>query len=146
MNTRAAKMYAENNTHTSVVSADSGQIIVLVYERIFDHLKVGKLALENGQYAIESFSKAHDLIQQGLLACLDYEAGVDVAQNLGAIYEWSLREIIAARTDRSPQRIQEVMDVLQPLYEAWIALSPKEQIMSLSSNGFSLGNEARSAA
>jgi flagellar protein FliS len=146
MNTRAAKMYAENNTHTSVISADSGQIIVLVYERIFDHLKVGKLALENGQYAIESFTKAHDLIQQGLLACLDYEAGVDVAQNLGAIYEWSLREIIAARTDRSAQRIQEVMDVLQPLYEAWIALSPKEQIMSLSSNGFSLDNEVRSAA
>ena len=146
MNTRAAKMYAENNTHTSVISADSGQIIVLVYERIFDHLKVGKLALENGQYAIESFTKAHDLIQQGLLACLDYEAGVEVAQNLGAIYEWSLREIIAARTDRSAQRIQEVMDVLQPLYEAWIALSPKEQIMSLSSNGFSLDNEVRSAA
>ena len=146
MNTRAAKMYAENNTHTSVISADSGQIIVLVYERIFDHLKVGKLALENGQYAIESFTKAHDLIQQGLLACLDYEAGVDVAKNLGAIYEWSLREIIAARTDRSAQRIQEVMDVLQPLYEAWIALSPKEQIMSLSSNGFSLDNEVRSAA
>lgn len=146
MNTRAAKMYAENNTHTSVVSADSGQIIVLVYERIFDHLKVGKLALENGQYAIESFTKAHDLIQQGLLACLDYEAGVEVAQNLGAIYEWSLREIIAARTDRSAQRIQEVMDVLQPLYEAWIALSPKEQIISLSSNGFPLDNEARSAA
>ncbi len=146
MSARAAKMYAENNTHTSVTSADSGQIIVLVYERIFDHLKVGKLALENGQYAIDSFTKAHDLIQQGLLACLDYEAGVDVAQNLGAIYEWSLREIIAARTDRSAQRIQDVMDVLQPLYEAWIALSPKEQIMSLSSNGFSLGNEARSAA
>ena len=146
MNTRAAKMYAENNTHTSVVSADSGQIIVLIYERIFDHLKVGKLALESGQYAIESFTKAHDLIQQGLLACLDYEAGVEVAQNLGAIYEWSLREIIAARTDRSAQKIQEVMDVLQPLYEAWIALSPKEQIMSLSSNGFSLDNEVRSAA
>jgi flagellar protein FliS len=146
MSARAAKMYAENNTHTSVTSADSGQIIVLVYERIFDHLKVGKLALENGQYAIESFTKAHDLIQQGLLACLDYEAGVDVAQNLGAIYEWSLREIIAARTDRSPQRIQEVMDVLQPLYEAWIVLSPKEQIIPLSSNGFSVDNEARSAA
>jgi flagellar secretion chaperone FliS len=146
MNARAAKMYADNNTHTSVVSADSGQIIVLVYERIFDHLKVGKQALENGQYAIESFTKAHDLIQQGLLACLDYEAGVDVARNLGAIYEWSLREIIAARTDPSAQRIQEVMDVLQPLYEAWIALSPKEQIIPLSGIGFSLDNAARSAA
>lgn len=146
MSARAAKTYAENNTHTSVTSADSGQIIVLVYERIFDHLKVGKQGLESGQYAIESFTKAHDLIQQGLLACLDYEAGVEVAQNLGAIYEWSLREIIAARSDRSAQRIQGVIEVLQPLYEAWLALSPKEQIMSLSGSGFSSSNETRSVA
>ena len=78
MSARAAKMYADNNMHTSVTSADSGQMIVLVYERILDHLIVGKQGLENGQYAIESFTKAHDLIQQGLLACLDFEAGADV--------------------------------------------------------------------
>jgi len=131
MNTRAAKMYAENNTHTSVFSADSGQIIILVYDRIFDHLKVAKLALENGQYAIEPFTKAHDLIQQGLLACLDYENGGDVAQSLGAVYEWALREILNARLTKSPAKVQEVLDVLAPLYEAWLALAPKESIPSL---------------
>jgi flagellar secretion chaperone FliS len=131
MNTRAAKMYAENNTHTSVVSADSGQLIVLVYERIFDHLKVAKLALENGQYAIEPFTKAHDLMQQGLLACLDYENGGDVAQSLGAVYEWALREILNARLTKSPAKVQEVLDVLLPLYEAWLALAPKESVPSL---------------
>ena len=131
MNTRAAKMYAENNTHTSVVSADSGQLIVLVYERIFDHLKMAKLALENGQYAIEPFTKAHDLMQQGLLACLDYENGADVAQSLGAVYEWALREILNARLTKSPEKVQEVLDVLAPLYEAWLALAPKESISSL---------------
>ena len=124
-------MYAENNTHTSVVSADSGQLIVLVYERIFDHLKVAKLALENGQYAIEPFTKAHDLMQQGLLACLDYENGGDVAQSLGAVYEWALREILNARLTKSPEKIQDVLDVLSPLYEAWLALAPKESIPSL---------------
>lgn len=131
MNTRAAKMYAENNTHTSVVSADSGQLIVLVYERIFDHLKLAKLALENGQYAIEPFTKAHDLMQQGLLACLDYQNGGDVAQSLGAVYEWALREILNARLTKSPAKVQEVLDVLAPLYEAWLALAPKESIPSL---------------
>jgi flagellar protein FliS len=124
-------MYAENNTHTSVVSADSGQLIVLVYERIFDHLKLAKLALENGQYAIEPFTKAHDLMQQGLLACLDYENGGDVAQSLGAVYEWALREILNARLTKSPAKVQEVLDVLAPLYEAWLALAPKESIPSL---------------
>ena len=124
-------MYAENNTHTSVFSADSGQIIILVYDRIFDHLKVAKLALENGQYAIEPFTKAHDLIQQGLLACLDYENGGDVAQSLGAVYEWSLREILNARLAKSAEKVQDVLDVLAPLYEAWLALAPKESIPSL---------------
>jgi flagellar protein FliS len=124
-------MYAENNTHTSVVSADSGQLIVLVYERIFDHLKLAKLALESGQYAIEPFTKAHDLMQQGLLACLDYQNGGDVAQSLGAVYEWALREILNARLTKSPAKVQEVLDVLAPLYEAWLALAPKESIPSL---------------
>jgi len=147
MSAHAANKYAENNRHTSVISADSGQIIVLVYERVFDHLKVGKQALENGEYAIESFTKAHDLIQQGLLACLDYEAGVEVAQNLGAIYQWALREIIAARSNRSAETIQTVIDVLLPLYEAWLSLAPKESLHSLSGDGYVVkDNEVRSGA
>jgi flagellar protein FliS len=146
MSIRAAKKYSENNTHTSVIAASSGQMIVLVYERIFDHLNIGKQGLENGSYAIESFTKAHDLIQQGLLACLDYEAGVEVAENLGAIYEWTLREIVAARSVRSAERIQSVIDVLQPLYEAWLALAPKESILALSGDGYAQkDNEVRSA-
>ena len=133
MSSRAAKMYAENNTHTSVVSADSGQLIVLVYERVFDHLKLARNALEVGDYGIEPFTKAHDLIQQGLLACLDYENGGDVAQSLGAVYEWSLREILNARLAKSPEKVQDVLDVLAPLYEAWLALAPKDAIINLTS-------------
>jgi flagellar protein FliS len=117
---------------------------VLVYERLFDHLKIGKKELENGRYAIESFTKAHDLIQQGLVACIDYKEGGDIAQSLGAIYEWSLREIINARVTKSPEKIQEVLDVLTPLYEAWISLAPKEPTPIL--QAVSSSNPARVAA
>ena len=146
MSARAASAYANNQSETAVAASNSGEIIILIYDRIFDHLKVGKKALENGDYGIVPFTKAHDLIQQGLLACIDFETGGDIANSLGAVYEWSLKQIIAGRASKSPEKIQEVMDVLQPLYEAWIVLSPKEQIMPLSGNGFSLDNEVRSAA
>ena len=126
MNVRAAKLYANNDAETGVNSLSSGQLIVLIYERVFDNLKLGKHALENGQHGVEAFTKAHDLIQQGLLACLDFKAGAEVAQNLGAIYEWSLREIINARVSHSPEKVQEILNVLTPLYEAWISLAPKE--------------------
>lgn len=128
MSARAAKAYATNQTHTGVNSADPGQLVVLVYERIFDHLKLAKNALESGEYGVESFTKAHDLIQQGLLACLDYQSGGEVAQSLGGIYEWSLNEILSARLTKSPEKVQGVLDVLTPLYDAWLALAPKEPV------------------
>jgi flagellar protein FliS len=131
MVSKSARAYAATDSLTGVNGSDPGQLIVLVYERTFDHLKLAKKALESGDYGIESFTKAHDLIQQGLLACLDFKTGGDVAQSLGAIYEWSLREILNARLTKSPAKVQEVLDVLAPLYEAWLALAPKESIPSL---------------
>jgi flagellar protein FliS len=135
MVSKSAQAYAANQVFTGVNASDPGQLIVLVYQRIFDHLNMGKKALEDGDYGIESFTKAHDLIQQGLLACLDYETGGEVAQSLGAVYEWSLRELISARTAKSPERIQEIIDVLMPLHEAWSALAPKEFTSSLNASG-----------
>ena len=128
---KSARAYAATDALTGVNGSSPAQLIVLIYERIFDHLKLAKKALESGEYGIEPFTKAHDLIQQGLLACLDYNAGSDVAESLGAVYEWSLREILSARLTKSPDKVQEVLDVLTPLYEAWIALAPKEVIPSL---------------
>jgi flagellar protein FliS len=132
MRARAANAYASTQVQTGVASSSPGSLIILVYERVFDHLKMGKLAMEQGDYAIESFTKAHDLIQQGLLACLDFQEGGEISQSLAAVYEWSLREIIAARTGKSPEKIQGVIDVLMPLYEAWLELAPKEIITHLS--------------
>jgi len=146
MNARAASAYANTQSETAVSSANSGELIILIYERIFDHLRVGKKALENGDFGIVPFTKAHDLIQQGLYACIDLNAGGDIASSLSAVYEWALKQIIAGRTSKSPEKIQEVIDVLTPLYEAWLALSPKEQIMSLSGSGYSSSNETRSVA
>ena len=134
MRARAANAYASTQVQTGVASSSPGHLIILVYERVFDHLKVGKLALEQGAYAIESFTKAHDLIQQGLLACLDFDEGGDISQSLAAVYEWSLREIIAARVGKSAEKIQGVIDVLTPLYEAWLELAPKDKINHLTSD------------
>ena len=131
MGSKSALAYAANSIETGVVAANSSQLIVLVYERLFDHLKIGKKELESGRYGIESFTKAHDLIQQGLVACIDYKEGGDIAQSLGAIYEWALREIINARVAKSPEKVQEILDVLTPLYEAWISLAPKEPLPAL---------------
>jgi flagellar protein FliS len=128
MSAKAAKAYANNDVHSGVIDSDPIELVVLVYERALDHLKLGKAALEQNEYGIEHFTKANDLIQKGLLACIDYSQGEDIAQNLAAIYEWTLREIIKGRVEKSPEKIQEVINVLTPLYEGWLGLSAKEPV------------------
>ena len=143
MSSRSARAYAVNEVITGVNGSNPGQLIVLVYERVFDHLKLGKKALEEGEYGIEYFTRAHDLIQQGLLACLDYEGGGEVAQSLGAIYEWALREMLSARLTKSPEKVQEILDVMMPLYDAWLALAPKEPFVSLVTPEIDRGEQSR---
>jgi flagellar protein FliS len=135
MSAKAAKFYASNDVHGGVIDSDPAQLVALVFERTLDHLKLGKRALEQEEYGIDHFTKANDLIQKGLLACLDYNQGEDIAQNLAAIYEWALREIIKGRAERNPQAIQDVISVLTPLYEGWTELSSKAPVHFASSKG-----------
>ena len=113
------KFYSDNDAETSVSSSNSKQLIVLVYGKIFEQLRTGQFELTQGRFGIEFFTKASDLINLGLLASLDFKKGGEIAHNLKIIYEWSLKTIIDARIQKSPEKVQEVIDVLTPLYEAW---------------------------
>jgi len=130
MSKKAAYRYAENETMTAVLGGDARELIVLIHQRIFDHLKLAKQELEKGNLGIEYFMKASDLIQQGLLGCLDYEKGKEIAHNLSSIYVWSMQELLSARVARSPEMVQDVINTLTPLYEAWIELSPNSVSLS----------------
>lgn len=122
---KAALKYADSSNLTSVMAADARELIVLIHERIFDHLKSAKRSLENNELNVDSFVKASDLILKGLLGCLDYEKGKEIAENLSLIYIWSLQELIVARGERSADKVQDVMNTLKPLYEAWVELSDR---------------------
>jgi flagellar protein FliS len=127
----AAKAYANTRNQTNIDSASSADLIVIVYERIFDHLIIGKEELSNGGWGVDYFSKAIDLINIGLLASLDHQKGGQIAENLKNIYEWSTASINSARLQRKPDKIQEVIDVLGVLYEGWLKISPKREYATL---------------
>jgi flagellar protein FliS len=122
---KVALKYADSDNLTSVMAADARELIVIIHERIFDHLKSAKKALENNQMPADSFIKASDLIIKGLLGCLDHDKGKEIAQNLSLIYLWSIQELMSARAERSADKVQNVMNALTPLYEAWVGISDR---------------------
>ena len=122
---KVALKYADSDNLTSVMTADARELIVIIHSRIFDHLATAKKGLESDQMPVDSFLKASDLIIKGLLGCLDYKKGKEIAENLSVIYLWSIQELISARAERSADKVQDVINTLTPLYEAWVEISDR---------------------
>ena len=118
---RSHRAYAATQRETGVSSARPIDLVVMVYERLLDHLRSAQLQMAEGADSSESLTKAVDLITTGLEACLDKAKGGEIAENLAAIYSWANREIMLARLRRDSNMIQGVINALQPLAEAWRA-------------------------
>jgi flagellar protein FliS len=123
---KALNAYRQTQTVTDVSSSNSMELVCLVYERVLDNLRFGLHEVKEGRYAVQAFTKASDLINFGLLATLDIDQGGEIARNLKSIYEWALQKIIQGRILKSPEIIQEVIDVLIPLYEGWVGITPSK--------------------
>ena len=120
---KAIKAYSDSSINTSVSMSTSSELIVLVFEKIFDYLRIGKVAIENNKLAIEEFTKINDLINLGLVASLNKEEGGEIAKNLEFIYLWAMNKITEARLTKSHEKIDDVTRVLMPIYESWQSLS-----------------------
>ena len=116
---RSHQAYAATQRETAVSSARPIDLVVMVYERLLDHLRSAQLQMGEGTDPTDSLTKAIDLITTGLEACLDKAQGGEIAENLAVIYGWANREIMRARLRRDPALLQGVVNALQPLAEAW---------------------------
>ena len=119
MTMRSHRAYAATQRETGVSSARPIDLVVMVYARLLDHLRSAQLQMAEGIDASDSLTKALELITTGLEACLDKAQGGEIAENLAVIYDWANREILLARLRRDSEKLQGVINALQPLSEAW---------------------------
>jgi len=124
---KAAKTYSDISVETSVSLKDTKplDLIVLVFEKIFDHLRRGKKELEIGKNGVEYFSKAVDLLNMGLIASLNKEKGGQISENLELIYLCVIQKTIEARLHKNPDKIDEAIKILNPIYVGWSDLRLK---------------------
>ena len=119
---KVANAYSQTSNITSVNSANSLELILLTYQKIFDYLKSGRRALELNELGVYEFTKVNELINLGLIASLDKNRGGEVAQNLELIYLWAIKTITDARLNKSPDKLLEVEKVLNTVYQGWVEL------------------------
>ena len=116
----ATSAYREN----TVVTQSPGRIIVLLYEGAIKFCRKAIDALEAKDYEKKGLyiNKAIEIIGE-LNISLEMEVGGDVAENLRALYNFMIRHLCEASINKDPEKLREVIRVLEDLNEGWKAIT-----------------------
>ena len=121
---RGVNAYAKVGLETSIVSASPHRLIVMLYDgalvavrSALAHMKARNIP-EKGA----AVSKAIDIIDNGLRASLDREAGGQIAAGLDSLYEYMSARLLIANLHNQPEVLEEVVGLLADLRDAWNAI------------------------
>ncbi len=120
MTTDGIEAYKES----AVGTQSRGRLIVLLYEGAIKFLKQSIADLEAGRWEAKGqhIARAQAIIDE-LDACLDVEAGGEVAVNLRGLYEFMRGHLLQANLYRDADRIRDVIRLLEELNEGWKAIT-----------------------
>ena len=124
---RGIQAYAQIGVESAVMSASPHQLIVLLFDGALSALVRARLFMQQGELAAkgESFSKAINIIDNGLKAGLDNEQGGEIAENLSSLYDYMIRRLMLANLRNDVEIIEEVEGLLTNIADAWKQISPQ---------------------
>lgn len=120
-NPRAVSAYQRINVETSMHTIDQHQLVSLLYEGVIGSVALARGAMARGDVLgkCNAIGKAIRIIEEGLSTALDRQDGGELAQNLSALYDYSLRRLITANARNDADILLEVQQLFEPLGQAW---------------------------
>ena len=121
---RAVDMYARTDLETRVEAASPQRLIIMLYDGAIKAMLGAKAAFSSGEVGVrgESISKAISIVEEGLRAALDRNAGGDIAANLDNLYEYISNRLLYANLKGHEASIDEALKLMVDLRSAWAQL------------------------
>ncbi len=103
-------------------------VLLKTYEEILSLLNIVKLAIEEKDLKLkgENISKVSNAISL-LQASLDFDKGGEIAKNLYSLYDFCQRELFEANLKNDISKIDNVINILTPIYEGFKEAKEKIQ-------------------
>ncbi len=116
-----------NYQKVQVTTADRLKLVVMLYDGAISYLKTAIKYLEENDMAGKGIyiSKAQDIIDE-LNNSLNLQEGGEIASTLRKIYNFLYFYLVKANLKKDAKMIQEVIDILSTLREAWDEISKKK--------------------
>ncbi|MBP6056935.1 MAG: flagellar export chaperone FliS [Nitrosomonas sp.] len=117
----AISAYQRIGVETGVESADPHKLILMLFEGAQEALAKARIHIQNNEIAEKGqmISKAIMIIDHGLKASLDMNAGGDLAIKLQALYDYMTHRLLVANIQNNLEIVNEVNKLLFELYGAW---------------------------
>ncbi|BDB28472.1 flagellar export chaperone FliS [Cupriavidus sp. P-10] len=121
---QAINAYAQVGVQTGAMSASPHKLITMLYDGARAAIARAKFHLEGGNIAERgnAISKAIDIIDNGLRAVLDHDAGGEISANLESLYEYMVRRLMLANLRSDAALLAEVDTLLESLASAWVQI------------------------
>eukprot|EP01030_Chromulinospumella_sphaerica_P002287 gene2287-2241_t len=129
---RAANAYQRINVETSMHTMDQHQLVSLLYEGVLNSIATARGAMARGDVLgkVNAISKAVRILEEGLSTSLDKVDGGELAQNLGALYDYCIHRLILANARNDDALMQEVMRLIEPVATGWSEIKKSGLTMS----------------
>lgn len=112
----------------AVSSASPLQLVVMLYDGALRFLTAARSNMERGELEQqnENCKRAQDIVAE-LTACLDLNAGGEIAQNLFSLYGFVFDRIVQANLEDNISYLDQASRVLTELRASWAELEQKTQ-------------------
>jgi flagellar protein FliS len=121
---KGANSYAKVGLETGVAAASPHKLIVMLFEGALTAIRNASMHMKAGEIAKKgaAISKAIAIVESGLRASLDKDAGGAIAASLDSLYDYIGRRLLAANVTNDPAILDEVQALLLDLKGAWDAI------------------------
>ena len=128
-----ANAYARIGVETSVNAASAHKLIELLFNGFVESVTLARGAMRNRQIEAKgkAIGRAARIVEEGLKAGLDMEAGGKLAEDLSALYAYVAVRLTYANLRNDEAALDECMRLINPLREAWISIGPQVEAGNL---------------
>jgi len=135
---RGASMYARLGMETAALSASPHQLIAMLFDAAATSIAMARFHMGHKriQAKAEATSRAINIIDNGLKASLDPEAGgaagKRLVENLSELYDYLVRKLMYANLHNDVAALDEAARLLESVASAWREIEPDAQPSNVS--------------
>jgi flagellar protein FliS len=119
--------YQQVGVVTGVASATPHRLVLMLFDGFDEALVQALGALRDGPVEIKcrAIGRAARIVDEGLKASLDLDAGGTLAADLSELYAYVSLRLVHANLNNDAAALDECRRLMQPLREAWASIAPE---------------------